>query len=235
METRGNARHNKRMSVRQLPDTIFVHVPYIRTGEAYESLRNSEVFIEPEKDRSDHDGSLVTKAKDESLVEMETLNFARRYIYNYPTVYVVYSREKNRYTPHYDYTVYVGETNDIRRRTDQHARGDAKARKDWKTFANKIDEDPESVRQYIIGNEHFNKSLTLDIENRLMHYLLGSMNVRISIIAGPMLRVITTPKMSSTDCFPTFGRGYMSWMMSCSPPRKASGTRHCSRLRRSMN
>lgn len=166
------------MSVRQLPDTIFVHVPYIRTGEAYESLRNSEVFIEPEKDRSDHDGALVTKAKDESLVEMETLNFARRYIYNYPTVYVVYSREKNRYTSYYDYTVYVGETNDIRRRTDQHARGDAKARKDWKTFANKIAEDPESVRQYIIGNEHFNKSLTLDIENRLMHYLLGSMNVR---------------------------------------------------------
>ena len=34
-------------------------------------------------------------------------------------------REKNRYTSYYDYTVYVGETNDIRRRTDQHARGDA--------------------------------------------------------------------------------------------------------------
>lgn len=26
---------------------------------------------------------------------------------------------------------------------------------------------------YIVGHEHFNKSLTLDIENRLMHYMLG--------------------------------------------------------------
>lgn len=26
---------------------------------------------------------------------------------------------------------------------------------------------------YIIGHEHFNKSMTLDVENRLMHYLMS--------------------------------------------------------------
>ena len=31
---------------------------------------------------------------------------------------------------------------------------------------------------YIIGHEHFNKSLTLDVENRLMHYLMSVDKVR---------------------------------------------------------
>jgi len=31
---------------------------------------------------------------------------------------------------------------------------------------------------FIIGHEHFNKSLTLDIENRLMHYMMSAERVK---------------------------------------------------------
>ena len=31
---------------------------------------------------------------------------------------------------------------------------------------------------FIIGHEHFNKSLTLDIENRLMHYMMSVERVK---------------------------------------------------------
>lgn len=73
-----------------------------------------------------------------------------------------------------EYDVYVGETNGIVARTRQHLGPDAKVREDWGELANRAEHDHESVRQLIIGNEHFNKSLTLDVENRMMQYLLGS-------------------------------------------------------------
>lgn len=56
----------------------------------------------------------------------------------------------------------------------QHLREDPKTRVDWKKFQENLQSDTRSVWQYVIGNPHFNKSLTLDVENRLMHYLLGS-------------------------------------------------------------
>lgn len=105
-----------------------------------------------------------------SAVERETLH----YIFDYPTVYVVHSKKRNQHTLRPEYTVYVGETNNIRSRTMQHLREDPKTRVDWKEFQENLQSDARSVWQYVIGNPHFNKSLTLDVENRLMHYLLGS-------------------------------------------------------------
>lgn len=81
----------------------------------------------------------------------------------YPTVYIVHSHSgKDKYD------VYVGETNDIKRRSIQHLDDDPRLRLDWKQFR-----DEKDAQMIMIGHEHFNKSLTLDIENQLMLYMSG--------------------------------------------------------------
>ena len=87
----------------------------------------------------------------------------KEYIVNYPTVYIIEDeKHKDRYR------VYVGETNDIRQRTLEHLKVDPKDenRKDWQDL-----EKANDSEMYVIGHNHFNKSLTLDIENQLMLYL----------------------------------------------------------------
>ncbi len=60
----------------------------------------------------------------------------------------------------------MGETNDIITRTRQHLLHDVKSRDDWRHIAA-----ANNAQQYVIGSAFFNKSLTLDIENRFMHYM----------------------------------------------------------------
>lgn len=88
-------------------------------------------------------------------------------LFDYPTVYIVNDNKKSL-----GYSVYVGETSDIIRRTNQHLIGDIKAREDWKQFAQS-----DTSQLFVIGHNHFNKSLTLDIEHRLMLYLSSVSNV----------------------------------------------------------
>lgn len=79
----------------------------------------------------------------------------------FPTVYIHnWKNTKN-------YEVYVGETNDILRRTREHY-AEGKRQGGWRK---KMLRSRASL--YIIGHEHFNKSMTLDIENRLMMYLMS--------------------------------------------------------------
>lgn len=85
----------------------------------------------------------------------------KKYILSYPTVYIVQDVDR-----HAGYSVYVGETSDIKRRTIEHISIDSKERSDWRELA-----DSESAEMYVIGHEHFNKSMTLDIENKMMQYL----------------------------------------------------------------
>lgn len=47
-----------------------------------------------------------------------------QYLVEYPTVYVINDQQKK------EYTVYVGETNDIQRRTWEHLKNDPKKRND---------------------------------------------------------------------------------------------------------
>lgn len=147
--------HNEHMTKSALPKPIIIDLPY-------QSIDNK---AEVEKAFVEQLGY-----KTLSAVERETLH----YIFDYPTVYVVHSKKRNQHTLRPEYTVYVGETNNIRGRTMQHLREDPKTRVDWKEFQENLQSDARSVWQYVIGNPHFNKSLTLDVENRLMHYLLGS-------------------------------------------------------------
>lgn len=81
----------------------------------------------------------------------------------FPTVYVINDPINSKKS---QYTVYVGETNDIQRRTLQHLDADPAKRDDFFNFKNS-----KNVSMFVIGHEHFNKSMTLDIENRLMQYL----------------------------------------------------------------
>lgn len=85
----------------------------------------------------------------------------REVIMNFPTVYIHNWKESE------DFEVYVGESNDIFKRTRQHY--DASV--DSKVWQSKLLN--RDARLFIIGHEHFNKSLTLDIENRLIHYLMS--------------------------------------------------------------
>ncbi|MDN6640384.1 MAG: DUF2075 domain-containing protein [Tetragenococcus sp.] len=84
-----------------------------------------------------------------------------KYILNYPTVYLINDKTKQE-----NFYVYVGESTDIRRRTVEHLHGDVQKNNSWKKFANS-----DTSKMLVIGHDHFNKSLTLDIENKLMQYM----------------------------------------------------------------
>lgn len=82
-------------------------------------------------------------------------------ILHYPVTYLHCWENKGRYE------VYVGESNNIIKRTKQHLQVTDKNK--WQYHLAKKNAD-----LYVISHEHFNKSLTLDIENRLIQYLLGT-------------------------------------------------------------
>lgn len=97
----------------------------------------------------------------ESLLE-ENATKEKTILLQFPTVYIHNWKDTD------EYEVYIGESNDVIQRTKQHyetARDEAK----WQHQLLSQD-----ASLYIIGHEHFNKSMTLDIENRLMLYMMGA-------------------------------------------------------------
>lgn len=96
-------------------------------------------------------------------------SFDERLIFKYPTIYIVHNEKDN------NYIVYVGETTNIKQRTQQHISLDSK-KKDkefWLDFLIR-----EDSKMFVIGHELFNKSLTLDIENKLIHYMSSIESVK---------------------------------------------------------
>lgn len=85
----------------------------------------------------------------------------KKILLNYPTVYIINDKNNNE-----KFSVYIGETANIKRRTIQHLNIDPKKRIEWEKLSTS-----ETSKMLVIGHDHFNKSLTLDIENRLMLYL----------------------------------------------------------------
>jgi len=85
----------------------------------------------------------------------------RNIMLRFPTVYIHNWKDTD------DYEVYVGESNNIIQRTKQHYENRGDAGKWQHRIAS------HNASLYVIGHEHFNKSLTLDIENRLMLYLMS--------------------------------------------------------------
>ena len=84
----------------------------------------------------------------------------------FPTVYIHNWKNTD------DYEVYIGESNNIIQRTKQHYDAGIDERK-WQHQLLLHD-----ASLYVIGHEHFNKSMTLDIENRLMLYMMSVDRVR---------------------------------------------------------
>lgn len=93
----------------------------------------------------------------------------REYIDTFPTIYIIHDKDKSKYS------AYVGETTNIRNRTYQHLNDDIGIRSDFSDLKKS-----STSKMFVIGHEHFNKSLTLDIENRLIHYLSSIDNVEIN-------------------------------------------------------
>ncbi len=84
------------------------------------------------------------------------------YLLAYPTVYVIKDDKAS------SCEIYIGESNDIERRTVQHLTADVREDNFWHSF-----QKSRNSSMFVIGHDHFNKSLTLDVENRLMLYLPG--------------------------------------------------------------
>ena len=102
---------------------------------------------------------------------------------DYPTVYIhywmdkqiVYLDSKGVKKIQKQYCVYVGESNNVIQRTQEHY--DAGDDKDnWQYHLVHAHCDPTML---VIGHEHFNKSLTLDIENQLIEYILAAKSLKV--------------------------------------------------------
>lgn len=89
------------------------------------------------------------------------------YITRYPTVYIVIDKLSGRKNVG-KFKAYVGETNNIVRRTEQHLKSESSSREDWTALNSS-----KHAKLIVIAHREFNKSLTLDIENKLMQYLVS--------------------------------------------------------------
>lgn len=88
-------------------------------------------------------------------------------ISSFPTVYI------HNWENTGEYEVYIGESNNVFQRTRQHFDTGLANHDVWQS---RLKEKQASL--YIIGHEHFNKSMTLDVENRLMQYMVSVPRVR---------------------------------------------------------
>jgi len=97
------------------------------------------------------------------------LSYPIVYVHFWPADSYVYTKRGHTYKKQ-RYNVYIGESNDIISRTREHyAAGDKPS--NWQYH---LVNDKETPQLIVIGHEHFNKSLTLDIENRLIEYMMSS-------------------------------------------------------------
>ena len=92
---------------------------------------------------------------------------AQDIIASFPTVYIHNWKDSG------EYEVYIGESNNVFQRTKQHYETGFNNTDSWQNGLK-----DKSASLYIIGHEHFNKSMTLDVENRLMHYMVSVPQVR---------------------------------------------------------
>ena len=90
----------------------------------------------------------------------------------YPTVYI-HQWKRSVDNPKGLFDLYIGESNDVVQRTKEHYNDS----KDVNKWQHHLISDKATPTIYVIGHEHFNKSLTLDVENRLINYAFGMSTV----------------------------------------------------------
>lgn len=123
-------------------------------------MRETEAIVEKIEDNIDK----LEKFKDS--VSKSRAKKKKDIIMNFPTVYIHNWKNKEQYE------VYVGESNDVFERTKQHYKK-MKSEKEWQH--NLLDNKAEL---YIIAHSFFNKSMTMDIESKLIHYLTSVKNIK---------------------------------------------------------
>lgn len=103
------------------------------------------------------------------------LNYPIVYIHYWPSQTISYTEKKTGLEKSYTkYDVYVGESNDLIERTNQHYDTGKKAGSEqdaWQYSLVNIKNNNEIPYIIVIGCKHFNKSFTLDVENRLIEYV----------------------------------------------------------------
>lgn len=125
----------------------------------------------------------------------------------YPTVYVIYQVADG------GYRVYVGETNNIAQRTRTHLEADPEkidlVSRDLNAVLDPVEDNPGGQPSHwnvfrdsdstilVIGHSLFNKSLTLDIEDRLMLYLSSADGVK----GASSVRLANARRNTQTDYF----------------------------------
>lgn len=125
----------------------------------------------------------------------------------YPTVYVIYQVADG------GYRVYVGETNNIAQRTRTHLEADPEkidlVSRDLDAVLDPVEDNPGGQPSHwnvfrdsdstilVIGHSLFNKSLTLDIEDRLMLYLSSADGVK----GASSVRLANARRNTQTDYF----------------------------------
>lgn len=130
----------------------------------------------------------------------ELSNSARMLLKTYPTVYIIRGKQRRRARSGYEFdefVLYVGETNSIVRRTKEHYTDDATYRTEQGKRAWQQLNRPGS-RMLVIGQDHFNKSLTLDLENNFLSYLLASGAEHVTLANGrgnPQANYYTKPEL----------------------------------------
>ena len=104
------------------------------------------------------------------------------FLLDYPTVYIhywvsntdKYYDNKGELRENNQYEVYVGESSNVIERTIQHY-SDGESESNWQYQLTHAPNTPEFI---VIGHRHFNKSFTLDVENRLIEYIMSARNLK---------------------------------------------------------
>lgn len=110
--------------------------------------------------------NILTELNQEYREYKESYKKRGKLLFSFPTVYMHNCIDNDHYE------VYVGETNNIFQRTAQHSMTGLIDESSWQHKFKKF-----NPTMYVIAHEHFNKSLTLDIENKLIHYMSSIENV----------------------------------------------------------
>lgn len=122
------------------------------------------------------EGNIASKLP--ALIQSNLTDKEAEILLSYPTVYIHYwpgkkieYTDKNGITHSKQlYNVYVGESNDVVSRTKEHYTTGEKV-DSWQYLLKYKANNPQMI---VIGHSHFNKSFTLDIENRLIEYMMSS-------------------------------------------------------------
>jgi len=116
-----------------------------------------------------------------ALIQKETNNQDAGLLLSYPVVYIhfwpgkpiEYTRKDGTVISKNRFNVYVGESNDIIQRTKDHYLAGA----DPQNWQSRLLQNQSISSIVVIAHPHFNKSFTLDLENRLIEYISPGNNI----------------------------------------------------------